>query len=361
MDGEFSMPLSQIDRIFQRDPVAFLKQYAITPLDFTSVSARLLATGLYDAKTHNQAGGAGIDSTLSVKGRSKQIAYTTLEQVSDPQTNQTEHNSYKLMFRCPTEVGTDSADYIPCWFLPWASNHLTRMVIPPRIANRALDSDIFFTAAINGCSVMVTGNPKGPTITHGGTQDSRSNPSNENPFANSDARQHWLGLFQADLATRNVNTPIYGIHKDDYINHNLTGTTPEATAYQNFLGTNSSQTMRVEDVRAEGAVFGVRDAGGDWSFYLQKKARITFTRLRKVKRTFGSSQYKDIQVVTGRTVPVYKGGKKVADVPEVILDKRTVNVTISVVKFFPGGGNAGGGGVALPNVQVKALLDSYNI
>jgi hypothetical protein len=120
--------------------------------------------------------------------------------------------------------------------------------------------------------------------------------------------------------------------------------------------------MRVEDVRAEGAVFGIRDAGGLWSFYLQKKARITFTRLRKIKKTFGSSQYKDIEIVTGRTKPVLDKGKPTGKhIPEVILDKRTVNVTISVVKFFPGGGNAGAGGVALPPAQVKAILDSHNV
>lgn len=238
------MPLSQVDRIFQRDPVAFLKQYAVTPLDFTAVNAHQMATsGLYDAKTHTQPGGAAIDSTLSVKGRIKQIAYTSLEEVRDPQNQQVEHNHYKLMFRCANEVGTGAGDYLACWFLPWASNHLTRMVISPKLPNRPdkLDPDIFFTAAINGCSVMATGDPKGPTITHGGTMDPRSNPTHENAFANGDARQHWLDRFQADLTARNVNTPIYGIHKDDYINHNLSGTTPEATAYQNFLATNSSQ------------------------------------------------------------------------------------------------------------------------
>lgn len=360
------MPLSQLDRIFQGDPLSFLKTYAITPLDFTAISTlQMGASGLYDAKTHTQTGGAPIDSTLSIKGRAKQIAYTTLEEVRDLTTQQVEHNCYKLMFRSATEVAGNAGNYIPCWFLPWASNHLTRMVIPPKLPPRPggpaiLDPNIFFTAAINGCSVMATGNPLGPTITHGGTQDDRSNPANANAFANRDAGQHWTNLFQADLTRRNVTTTIDGIHKDDYINRNLTGTTPEATTYSNFLATNSSRTMRVEDVRAEGAVFGIRDDQGLWSFYLQKKARITFTRLRKVNRLFGSPKYKDVEIVTGRTKAIYKDGKKVADVPEVIVDSRTVNVTISVTKFFPGGGNAGVGGVVLPPVQLKAILDSYN-
>lgn len=58
---------------------------------------------------------------------------------------------------------------------------------------------------------------------------------------------------------------------------------------------------------------------------------------------------------------IYEKGKKTGEVPEVILDQRTVNVTISVVKFFPGGGVAAAGGVTLPPAQVKAILDSYNV
>lgn len=353
------MAKSQINRIFERDPLAFLKKCAVSPGDFTSASSAQLSKvgGLYDAKPHTQTGGAAIDATLTVQTRLKKLAYTSLEEISDPQTNRIEHNSYKLMFRTPVEIGTAAADYIPCYFLPWASNHLTKMQLNPKLPASKLDPDLFFTAAINGCSVMVTGDSKAPIITHGGTSDSRSIPSNDNAFAGGNARQHWKGLFQNDLAANNINTPIFGIHKDDYINYAFTGTTPEAATYQSFLNSNGSRHMRIDSVTAEGAVFGLRDAGGDWAFYLQKKVRFIFTRLRKA----GISKYEPVEISTGRQITRnIPGSTQKKTTAEVITDTRTVNVTISVVKFYPGNGVGAPGSVMLPPNQVKAMLDSYN-
>ena len=349
-----------LDQSFLHDPIAFLQQCPISPLDYTAASAHILrtqGTGIYTAPTHDQPGGAAVDATLSVKDRSKMIAFTTLEAETSAR------NSYKLNFRSATEVGANAGDYIPCWFLPWASNHLTRIVIPPKLPSGRgkMDPDIFFTAAINGCSVMASGDPKAPTITHGGTMDDRSNLSNPNAFQNGDAQQHWMNLFQADLAARNKNTPIHGIHKGDYVNQNRTGTTPEAVAIQNFLNSNASKTMKVQEVLAEGAVFGIRDANGNWSFYLQRKAKITFVRFKKVKHTFGPSTYKEIQVNTGKMLSTWKDGVKTSSYPEIVPEKKTVNLTINVTKFFPGGGNAAGGGATIPHHQVKAMLDLYNV
>jgi len=126
--------------------------------------------------------------------------------------------------------GTTAADHIACWFLPWASNHLTMIQRPPKIPTRlggapssAVDPDLFFTAAISGCSVMVAGDAKSPFVTHGGTRTARSKTSDENALP-------------------------------------------------------------------QGCVFGVRDGAGSRSFYLQKTVTFAFTRLRK-KKGFLSSSY----------------------------------------------------------------------
>ncbi|HWB83628.1 MAG TPA: hypothetical protein VG675_05785 [Bryobacteraceae bacterium] len=355
------MAKSQVDRIFERAPLDFLRAYTISPGDFTSISTGFLsARSIYDQKPHTQVGGAAIDSTLTIKGYSDKVAYTTLEEVVDF-TGQREINAYKLFFRTAQEVGANADDYIACWFLPWASNHLTKMRIPPKLPPRPgvkfIDPDIFFTAAINGCSVMVAGDPKSPIITHGGTADSRSKLSEDNAFQNGNARQHWLNLFKQDLARSGNTSPILGIHKDDYINYALTGTTREAAQYEKFLEDNRLQTMRIDSVRPQGAVFGLRDGTGDWSFYLQKKVTITFTRLRKIKKLIGKSKYEPVEIQTGRVHTKTIDGKKV-DVPVVALDSKVVSFTVELVKFFPGTGTGAATAMVDP-ARIKAVLESY--
>jgi len=342
---------SAIDVQFEKDPVKFLQVHTIQPQDFKNVGR---AVAIYDHKTHTQQGGAAIDSVLTITSRTNQLAYTKLEAIVDPQLHVvTDHNSYKLFFEQAAQIAAATDDYILCWFLPWASNHVTKFQIPPKIPARPgvtrADPDIFLTAAINGCSVMVTGDPKAPTIAHGGTTDDRSNPANDNAFANRDAAAHWTGLFQQNQQAAGNNGPILGIHKDDYINTNLTGTTTEAAAYESYFKSSPAKRMRVEDVRPKGAVFGLRDNAGNWNFYLQKSVTITFTRLRKKTSLFKPTTY----------VPATKTINKGGDAgDQVILDQSTVTVPVQLVKFYPGGGGAAPDAY-IPPATLSFVLDAY--
>ena len=81
---------------------------------------------------------------------------------------------------------------------------------------------------------------------------------------------------------------------------------------------------------------------------------------------FRSPKYEPVGVQKGMTkiwAPGATPGRDqpIGQEPNMVVDSRTVNVTISVTKFFPGGGNAGAGGVTLDCAQVKATLDRYNI
>src|ERR1700722_7979920 len=118
------MAKSQIDRIFERDPLSFLKSQTVSPGDYSSLSAAHFTTDfpLYDGKVHTQVGGSAIDSTLSVTGAKQKIAYTKLEEIRAP-SGVLEANAYNLVFKTAQEVGTSAGDYIACYFLPWASNH----------------------------------------------------------------------------------------------------------------------------------------------------------------------------------------------------------------------------------------------
>ncbi len=348
------MAKSAIDQQFEAHPLDFLETHTVQPQDFKDLGRTV---AIYDHKTHTQQGGAAIDTVLSINARANQIAYTKLEPIIDIQSKEiTDHNSYKLFFQQKAQLVGAPGDFIMCWFLPWASNHVTKLQIPPRIPPRpgalvstATDPDIFFTAAINGCSVMVTGDPKSPVVAHGGTTDSRSNLSNENAFAGGNSRQHWTNLFQQNQQTAGNNGPILGIHKDDYINHALTGTTREAAEYTKYFEDNKANNLKVEAVRPKGAVFGLRDGAGNWSFYLQKSVTITFTRLRKKKSLLKGTSY----------VPATKTINKGGDAKdEVMLDQSTVTLPIQLVKFFPGGGGVPPNAY-LPPETVKFVLNAY--
>lgn len=342
------MAKSALDVALERDPLEFLKTHSVLPQDYTGHNP-----GIFNKANSATPGGADIDETLVIQRRLRQIAYTKVARVVDPQNQSEQKNTYKLFFETGTQAGFDAADYVACWFLPWASNHLTRMQIPPKLPPKPgagkspLDPDLFFTAAISGCSVMVAGDPRAPIVTHGGTTDNRSNLKADNAFVGGNSRLHWQDLFQKDLTKHGLALPIHGIHKGDYVNTAFSGTTPEAAQYESFLKSSSAKSMRIDRVMPQGCVFGVRDATGSWSFYLQKTVTFTFTRLRKKGRF-------NVKYVPA-TVQLDKGGAGGAITIE---DTTTASVTVEVVQFFPGNGRASVSSL-LPPAQVRTLLESY--
>jgi hypothetical protein len=179
------MPKSDLDTALERDPLTFMKTHSVLPQDYTGHNP-----GIFNKANSATPGGAAVDETLVIERRARQIAYTKLAQVVDKQNNEVQANTYNLFFETGDRIGTAAADTIACWFLPWASNHLTTFQLPPKIppkpgaaaAKTSLDPDLFFTAAISGCSVMVAGDPKSPIVTHGGTASSRSKLTDENAF-----------------------------------------------------------------------------------------------------------------------------------------------------------------------------------
>jgi hypothetical protein len=346
------MAKTELDVALERNPLEFMKTHSVFPQDYTGHNP-----GIFNKPNSDTKGGAALDETLVVERRARQIAYTKIAPVVDPQNQQSQGNTYNLFFETGATIGTKAADHIACWFLPWASNHLTTFQLPPKIPPRlggapssAVDPDLFFTAAISGCSVMVAGDAKSPIVTHGGTRAARSKTSDDNAFVAGNSRMHWQSLFERELAKRGLALPIHGVHKGDYVNHAFTGTTPEAAKYETFLANEKMTSMRIDRVMPQGCVFGVRDGAGSWSFYLQKTVTFAFTRLRK-KKGFLSSSYVPAMVAS-------KKGRTADTEAAMIEDQKTASVTIEVVKFFPGNGRASASAL-LPPSQVKAILESY--
>ena len=250
-------------------------------------------------------------------------------------------------------------DKIPIYFLPWQSHQLVSITIPeyteenvvsygrdPKtvlhgaglVENRKprdleidpLSPHIFFTAAINGCSVFVTGSPRSPTITHAGiSQDST-------PYG-TEAELFWRDLLTAHNAAQNVGAGrVAEVNRKDYITGHG-GTTWLATRYKTYLDRLPSNAgLKVELVRPWGAVFGIR-YGRMWSFYLQENALVERYIVRRGTKTIKQQRQVTQTNFFGRPT----GAMVAEDVEvEVQVDERfsaPTNVPMRVTPFFPKG------------------------
>jgi hypothetical protein len=347
------------DDEFQRDPLRFAKSYTIQPMDFQNKNPNLPERAaqmdkfrIFDMPKYD-AGGA-LDGVLGVSG-GMLVAYTTLEKDSRPNIQ----NTYVLNFKTK-KWGV--ADMFPVWFLPWASNNVTRMRIPSSdellrrgraTGKKMVDPDIFFTAAINGCSVFVTGDPTSPTVWHGGTEQARSSPKNNSQvpsFQGLDSAMHWRRI----VAQASGGRPGAEVNKGHYTNYQNTDHTHESMAYMQFLKNNQQKTLRIDTVVPMGSIFGVRTAGR-WAFYLQKTVEFTITRLTKEKRLFKSTKYVDSRGDTGKNAWDRNNSDPM---PVASASTRVVRLPVQVTQFYPGGGRSPDSAKVEP-VMVKSILEQY--
>jgi hypothetical protein len=195
-----------------------------------------------------------------------------------------------------------------------ASPTLTLGAATTPIAN----PDLFFTAAINGCSVFVNGAPAAPSVYHGGAEQNEIQSiiaQLGNAFWTSvggNAEGMWRNLYRGF----NVNAagdlrPKMGPHaataevnKNQYVKESLNGATvlsplsmgrPDpadqdkpstllAVQLEQFiLNDPQFRDIRVEEVSPWGCVFGLRN-GNDWEFYLQTNATIKYYSIHRQKR-----------------------------------------------------------------------------
>jgi len=222
--------------------------------------------------------------------------------------------------------------HIPVWFLPWNSHHLIDLSIP---ASQGMEDDdpddpkLFFTAAINGCSVFVRGDPRSPTVYHAGISQGQT------PYGNNPS-DFWRDLLSASLASSPVQTgKTWEINNKDYINQ--TGVsggaqTRNATVYENWLKSLPKGEFTISHVIPWGCVFGIR-YGSLWSFYLQENA--TVHRYKIV------ASYETVQGVTTKTSMFGLRSRQVTEdvsVRRLVKKENTINRPIVVRDFFPGKG-----------------------
>jgi hypothetical protein len=361
---------SDIEKAFERDPFAFMSKYGVYPQDFNSQTK---PPPVFDKSVKD----IGLDEKLTIKKRAMMIAYARLKEVAFGVG--TKKNSYDVTFYAQDDVKGHEDKCVPLWFLPWASNAITSMTIPPKLPTKRpdgsntgiLDPDFFFTAAINGCSVFVHGDPKAPTISHAGTADPRSKTAatvspifdsagkdtgqklyTPSPgfFTSGNAKSHWKGVHERHFG---ANTNASSIDTTDYKNYLGTDNTREAVEYERFLNDKSGKELRIDMVQSSGCVFGMRDAQGSWSFYLQKNVEIGVTKLQKKFKFFKPNEHAPKLVPSGRIRTLNDGTTTV----EMIEKKIQISIPIHVMKFFPGK-DASGATAMLEKNKVRALIQA---
>lgn len=216
--------------------------------------------------------------------------------------------------------------HVPVWFLPWESHHLIEMSIPPRQNEDDDDPDdpkIFFTAAINGCSVFVRGDPRSPTVTHAGISQTQT------PYGN-DPATFWRHLLEANLAGSNIHAgKTWEVNNTDYINQTgISGgaKTVNTDRYLQWLKTLPSGPITVSRVVPWGCVFGIR-YGRLWTFYLQENATICTYKL--------VSQYSSVSVKKSGISGVL-GKTQEVSVRRTVKVESTMNRPVVLRDFFPG-------------------------
>jgi hypothetical protein len=197
-----------------------------------------------------------------------------------------------------------TANYVPVYYLPWEdSGASVRLTIPVAganmgpshgIAGAAANPYIFFTAAINGCSIFFRGTRRNPTIFHCGGSTGRKEINDQAhfwesvmiEFASKDdtrGKQAKLGALSPLTVDKRdyITTP--GV-KSTFVGPTGTSskelTTARAKSYLSDLKSKHAiGRLSIESVSPWACVLGRRDDAGDWTFYLQENATITYHQL----------------------------------------------------------------------------------
>ncbi len=261
---------------FIKDPLGFLQKRAICPPDEISGDTtrgtnvtRLDTSGFVPAHTDYN------DQPQSVRyayiRNAMKVAYIKMykDERNDPKIRNDE-GADTVRFKSSFKA---KSGHKPVYFLPWdAGGAIIKLQIPQKGAMNP-DPDIFFTAAINGCSIFVQGNADSPSVYHAGGSTGQSDPSEGARFWRNALDNHIQ-----NTATALARGPIQGeVSKTDYIKEPgvAGGTTNRALQFEQHLQNNLNKhgKFTVTMVNPWGCVMGIR-TGQDWSFYLQENGTI---------------------------------------------------------------------------------------
>ncbi len=281
--------MSDLTKKFLKNPLEFMKKNSICPKDdiggYTgSEITTLNTTGFVTT------GSTDINPVTSVSYRGvtgdRKIGYIQFYKDMDRAGIQSQKDLLGNI-TSPAETNTEGKGVIrfkvsynavngwaPVYWLPWYSyGGIVRLVIPPKGRNNP-DPDVFFTAAINGCSVFFQGTAQNPTIYHAGGSTGQSDHNMAARFWRKALRNY----IASSNSARNRGHVPGEVNKMHYVKTpGTTGnsTTPQAQEYERYLKQKLDKTGKftVMMVNPWGCVMGIR-TGNDWAFYLQENATV---------------------------------------------------------------------------------------
>lgn len=192
------------------------------------------------------------------------------------------------------------------YYLPWMKDTIVRMTLRPSktLVNvtEKEDPDYFFTAAVNGCTVIVEGDPLTPTVYHANAMEEGGNDNSPTVHFNSNN----LVLGQQVLDRKqNIMLNKFQNHRTNFqkADPNLETSVIKASEYMTYQNTQEFNNYladltrgipksklawkkkdEIEILESQGCVFGLKsDIDYKWSFYYQ--------RLVKTKRYKFSLNY----------------------------------------------------------------------
>jgi hypothetical protein len=227
---------------------------------------------------------------------------------------------------------TPNPTHVPAYFLPWNTAGAVISLRIPRRGTRAAhepDPDIFFTAAINGCSVFFDGPPDNPTVYHAGGSTCTATAAAGAQFW----RNIMANVLGGGAASSEVNKTQYIM--TDGVTRGMLKTTQAAKDYEAWLSNNMAGDLRIEDVNPWACVFGIR-RGDNWEMWMQENTTVIYTVLKKKGGALVPVQEKAkaINQATGRIET-----KKIQNTKKTLYvdQRRSYSNPIGISKVYPGG------------------------
>ena len=232
-----------------------------------------------------------------------------------------------------------AAHLVPIWWLPWESGGgAIELNIPLMGTQQPGEPDprIFFTAAINGCSIFVRGNPDRPRVVHCGGDTCKG-------ADHAAAAGFWRDIMTNNVLNHVVDPTLKEVNKTDYIKTpGYQNSTQAALKYKKWLGNHSSSRVELSMVNPWGCVMGIRDDAGNWKFFLQENVTVIYKLLEKKKHAWSKKKYQMESNLDG-------GGNIIIDtntnLPVQVVKQRYVSRPLIVREIYP---NTQGGGARLP-------------
>ena len=291
-------------------------------------------------------------SKLKIGAASDSIAFIKLRP-----NEKNEIGAITFTVKTPANLPTNASrnGWIAVWWLPWQAEHIVKIKIRSNVTDPVINCGpgvdpvnnppIFFTAAINGCSVFAVGATQNPSMYHAGSTGMTVRGPNE---LTEDA---WRRLLGRAGTAKNLQS----IGKYDYISElkpqskwanplapkDTDRTSFETTASRRFES-NLAWRGNLTNITVSpwGMVFGLRDAANNWEMTLVKNAFVRYQKIHTKKRMLGLRSPKVTLTGETRTDRNYDADGDIYN--QVIVNHQEIQNchTLGYQVFFPGVGAA---------------------